>query len=480
MNAPSTAVVERRDASPIDKLKVNLSSRADEFKVALPSHISVEKFQRTIATAAMSNPTLLECDRKSLLLASIKLAQDGLLPDGREAALVPFKERFKGEDNEWYDRWVIQPMPMVYGLRKKILQSGQVVSLETGVVYRAEAESGHFIYEIGLDPPIRHRPNLELSEEDMCDDNIVAAYSIARIRNDHGDAYWSVEVMRRSEINKVRQTSQTGAVGRVVKFGKNKGKPIEPKGPWVDWFGEMARKTVLRRHSKVLPMSGDILDTLDREDEAFAAEGATRILATEEKGPLRLPDADELDEDGERVDPDTGEITDNEPKRDSRGMTEVNEETARALDRGEDPSDGTLSEDNPAAAEGPADEQRGENTAPQADHVGPTEPKNARHGESWFNPDDSEEGRIKYAHQTAGHGVKWYLEPPKDDAPGTSGPASDVRAGFSRRISEVTTKAHLDAVEKDFLKVSATMGDEDVSEIEGKLRAKRKTLAGRA
>ena len=38
-------------------------------------------------------------------------------------------------------------------------------------------------------------------------------------------------------------------------------------------------------------------------------------------------------------------------------MTEVDEETARALDAG---NDGTLSDDNPHAEEGPAQEQRGE------------------------------------------------------------------------------------------------------------------------
>jgi recombination protein RecT len=326
MNAQSNAIATRSD-TPIDKLKTNLSSRADEFKVALPAHISFDKFQRTIAT--------------SLLLAAMKLAQDGLLPDGREAALVPFKRSFK-DGNEWKAVWEVQPMPMAWGLRKKILQSGMVVSLETGLVYRAEVESGHFIYEIGMDPPIRHRPNLALSDEEMGDENIVAAYSIARIKSEHGNPYWSVEVMRRAEINKVREASQTGATK------DRNGKPRNPKGPWVDWFGEMARKTVLRRHSKVLPMSGDVLDAFEREDEHLAAEGTARLLATEEAEPLRLPDRDELDqENGEVVDQETGEIT-----TDSRGMSEVDEETARALDAGAaDETDGNTGESEDAAEE---------------------------------------------------------------------------------------------------------------------------------
>jgi recombination protein RecT len=358
MNAQTNVPAVRRDASPVEVLKSNLSKRADEFKMVLPAHITPEKFQRVIATAAIQNPQLLECDRQSLLLASMKLAQDGLLPDGREAALVPFKQWNRDTRQT---TWLVQPMPMVYGLRKKILQSGEVLSIETGVVYLADLESGHFLYEVGLEPPIRYRPNLLLPIEETTDEKIVAAYSIAKIKNETGgDPFWSVEVMRRAEIDKVRQASQTGAVGRTTRDGK----PIPPKGPWVEWFGEMARKTVLRRHAKVLPMSGDILETFERDIDAersadrAAAESAAAFLSVEERGPVTLPSDEELTR-GETIDAQTGEVL----GRDAvTGMTQVDEATARELDAGQ-ANDGTLSEENPAAAEGPADEQRGE------DHV---------------------------------------------------------------------------------------------------------------
>jgi recombination protein RecT len=351
----STALEPRRERDPIDALKNQLTRRADEFRMVLPQHITPEKFQRVVATAAIQNPQLLHCDRQSFLLAAMKLAQDGLIPDGREAALVPFKtwSRQSGEI------WQVQPMPMVYGLRKKILQSGEVISIETGVVYHADLESGHFLYEVGLEPPIRYRPNLLLSIEETTDDKIVAAYSIAKLKNEFGgDPYWSVEVMRRAEIDQVRQSSQTGALGKK----KRDGTPIQPKGPWVDWFGEMARKTVLRRHSKVLPMSGDVLQAIERDMESErAADSAAAYLATEPTGPVTLPGRGELSDDDQdnqpSHDPETGEVAE---QRDSRGMTEVDEETARALDAGNEANDGTLDEDNPSAAEGRTDEQHGE------------------------------------------------------------------------------------------------------------------------
>lgn len=339
MNALTPAPRGKR--APVDVIKNAITHRADEFKAVLPSHITVDKFQRTVATAVMLNPKLLECDRQSLLLACIKLATDGLLPDGREAALVPFKTRVK-DGSQWFDKWLVQSMPMSYGLRKKVLQSGEVVSLQVGVAYRAEIESGNFLYEIGIEPPIRHRPNLFLTEDEADDENLAVAYSIARIKNEAGgEPFWSVEVMPRREVLKVRQMSQTGALGKTDRSGK----PIPPKGPWVEWESEMWKKSVLRRHCKVLPMSSDILAAVLRDDEEVIAQGARAMLdAVDGSEPLRLPTNDEMDaqEQREQHDPETGEV-----QSKSTGMTEVDEETARALDAGDQDDEPS---DSPAAA----------------------------------------------------------------------------------------------------------------------------------
>lgn len=315
----------------VGQLRNQLTNRADEFKMALPAHITPEKFQRTLITAAQANPDLLKADRRSLIMSAMKAAQDGLLPDGREAAIVIFSSR-KKVGNDWVSTDLAQYMPMAYGVRKKILQSGEISSLETNVVYRREADEGAFIFEAGTEAMLRHRPMLDISDEDLADENIVAAYSVATMK----DGTKSFEVMRRAEINKVRQASQTGATGKTVKFGQNKGKEIPPKGPWVDWFAEMARKTVMRRHSKTLPMSGDVLD-VEARDEAIYAASAGRVLAVEEApGGQVMPSRDHLGHD-----PDTGEIIDQGGEDD--------EETARALDA-----------QTGGWQEGPADEQRGE------------------------------------------------------------------------------------------------------------------------
>jgi recombination protein RecT len=331
MNAQSTAIAEQREQPPLVVLKSQLEERAESFRMALPSHIKPEDLQRTVLMAAQQNPTILQADRRSLILSCMKAAQDGLLPDGREAALVPFNTREKDGQGKWVTVKQVQYMPMVYGLRKKIMQSDEISVMQVGVVYRAEYESGRFLFELGMEPPIRYRPDLSLSVEETEDGEIVAAFSLVKFK----DGSWSAEVMRRAEINKIRQLSQTGAVGQVVKFGANKGKPIEPKGPWVDHFAEMAKKTVMRRHSKVLPMSGDIFRDVEGEEIDRAARSAVAALdSVEPDEPVALPSGEELDEQdsGEAVDAETGEIK-TDP---NTGLTEVDEETARKLDAGEE------------------------------------------------------------------------------------------------------------------------------------------------
>lgn len=69
--------------------------------------------------------------------------------------------------------------------------------------------------------------------------------------------------------------------------------------------------------------------------------------------PPRQSFSDQLDDEIPAFDKQTGEVFD----KDSSGRSVEDEETARALDAG---NDGTLSDENPTAAEGPADCQRGE------------------------------------------------------------------------------------------------------------------------
>jgi len=235
MTTDSRAQLARQVRNDIQKMQ-------SEFEAALPPQIPADRFVRTAITAVQMNPDLLATERKSLLGACMKAAQDGLMIDGREAALVIFKNK-------------AQYMPMVAGLLKKARQSGQVSSISAHVVY----ERDQFDYELGDNERILHKP-LITGERGKP----IAVYAIGRMND--GGVYR--EVMSVAQVEKVRSVSRT----------KN-------SGPWETWWDEMARKTVIRRLAKYMPSSTDLDQVLSRDDE----QGGQVIDATvmvDQPGPV--------------------------------------------------------------------------------------------------------------------------------------------------------------------------------------------------
>lgn len=226
--------IDVRRADPVTAFRQSLDVMVPELRAALPSHISVEKFARVAKTAVNNNPELLECDRKSLFGAIVRLAQDGLLPDNREAALVKFRSKERGQ---YIDK--VQAMPMIFGILKKLRQSGDIAKVSAQVVY----ENDEFVWHLGFDEDVTHHPPPLNKPRGAA----IGAYATAVLK----DGSRLLEVMSLEEIERVRAVS--------------KAKDNE-YGPWANWWGEMARKTVMRRLSKRLPMSTDVYDEILRDE----------------------------------------------------------------------------------------------------------------------------------------------------------------------------------------------------------------------
>lgn len=238
--------------NPVAVIRQNLEVMAPQFKAALPAHVTVEKFSRVAMTAIQSNPQLQNADRASLFGAVVKLAQDGLLPDGREAALVVFGNK-------------AQAMPMIAGILKKIRQSKEVSKISAQVVH----ENDHFKVVYGFDEDVEHSP----PPLDQPRGKPIGAYATAVLK----DGSRLLEVMSLEEIEKVRKVSRASG-----------------NGPWVQWWGEMARKTVMRRLSKRLPMSTDLEDQIFSRDETMAHQAIT-VDATPVDDAPRLSRLDALE-----------------------------------------------------------------------------------------------------------------------------------------------------------------------------------------
>ena len=227
--------------TPIDEVRNAITKMQPQFKAALPAHVSAEKFQRVVLTALQQTPALLDADRRSLYGAAMRAAQDGLLPDGREGAIVTFKG-------------AAQWMPMVSGIMKKVRNSGEISTWSVQVV----KERDEFDYQLGDEERITHKPALRDRGE------TIGAYSIVTMK----DGEKSREFMDVDQIEAIRKRSRSGN-----------------GGPWVSDFDEMAKKTVIRRHAKRLPMSTDLDEFMRQDDELFMPPEKPEMRVVSEQAP---------------------------------------------------------------------------------------------------------------------------------------------------------------------------------------------------
>lgn len=252
--------------SKFDSFRSALADKKSSIEKVLPAHITYEKFQSVVLTACMANPDLLQAHRPSMMLACVKAATDGLLPDNRDAALVIFNSKV-GKDDSGRDIWgqKVQYMPMYSGILKKVRQSEELAGISTQVVYTND----RFEHRLGDDDSIIHEV------VDGADrGEFKAVYCIARLK----DGTIMREVMYKQEIEKVRATSKSGA-------DKKTGEPI---GIWRNWYEEMAKKTVFRRLAKWLPQSvdkdGNEIRLFDNDDSMEILDQHAESVTWDEDG----------------------------------------------------------------------------------------------------------------------------------------------------------------------------------------------------
>jgi recombination protein RecT len=201
-----------------------------KFKAMLPKDVDADRFTAVVLRAVQEDPNLLRSttDKASLFLACQRAAQDGLMPDKREGALVMY-----GNQVQW--------QPMIGGLRKVLAGAG--FDLRAECVYANDT----FDYDLGDTPSLTHRPApLGTPRGDL-----IGAYAVATNMTT-GEKYR--EVMSLDELNAVANVSRAGN-----------------SGPWKGPFkGEMYRKTVAKRLKKSLPIDDRRLqDIIDRDNEQF-------------------------------------------------------------------------------------------------------------------------------------------------------------------------------------------------------------------
>ena len=236
---------------------------SDNFKqqvaMALPKHLTPERFMRTAITATMRTPKLLECTQESFFMALLSLSQYGLEPDGRRAHLIPFKKNSKDAKGNWTSCMEVQLIIDYKGLVELVRRSGDVSYIHADMVY----SNDQFEFEYGTAARLVHKPAMTNRGERVC------AYSFVRLKDGTED----FSVFSLDRVNAIRERSKS-----------------KDDGPWKTDFDEMAKKTAFRNHSKWLPFSADVRGAIELDDDNVETSPITSI-STAIKAPsfLELP-----------------------------------------------------------------------------------------------------------------------------------------------------------------------------------------------
>lgn len=233
----TNAVATIAPAKPIDRFKAELGARQQMLTTLLPEGMKVEKFQAIVVTAVADNMDLLEVDRGSLIKACLQAAELGLVLNKSMAEADILKVW-----NNKIKKYEAQFRPRYKGLMKLALQTGEVLKIESRIVY----ENDEFEIIEGTSAGIIHKRKLSGRG------GMIGAYCVWTLRN--GESQF--EVMSKEEILAIRDRSSSKTKeGKVV-------------GPWVTDEAEMWRKTVVRRATKYMPMSPEIARAVHADNVA--------------------------------------------------------------------------------------------------------------------------------------------------------------------------------------------------------------------
>lgn len=218
-----TTAIQRKDPkqTAIATFQDYLAVRKKHISDIVPKHLTAERVVKVALTAYSRTPDLMNCTLDSVFRSVMQAAELGLEPGGAlgHAYLVPFGKE-------------CTLIPGYRGLIELAKRSGEVADIKAWLVHANDK----FQVVLGYHEDIIHEPNLENPGE------LVAAYAIATLP----DGTKHPEVMTGAQLDAVRKYS----------------KRLASQHP-----EEWARKTVIRRLVKYLPLSSEKAELLQKAIE---------------------------------------------------------------------------------------------------------------------------------------------------------------------------------------------------------------------
>jgi len=214
--------------------------KKDLIAKALPNTITSDRLIGVFTMVLGSSPELKQCSQSSLIAAVIQTVQYGLTPGNiGHCHYIPFNNKQKDGTYKKEVQFILG----YKGIVELVNRCGKAVILSTEVVY----ENDTFSYNLGLNPNLHHIP--VFSERGP----IKAVYCIAKNLVANEKVFI---VLSKEDIDKVRKSSKAGQ---------------SSYSPWATWYEEMAKKTVIKRICKLLPISVDVQQQV-ASDETIKTE----------------------------------------------------------------------------------------------------------------------------------------------------------------------------------------------------------------
>jgi recombination protein RecT len=205
----------------------------------LPDDKAVERVVRIARTAYQMTGGIRECEPGSIVASVMKAAELGLEPGGalKHAWLVPYNGQCTFQLS-------------YFGMLELARRSAAFKAIEARLVHQADHFSVRYTPEAVFDHVPRWEP--ERGPE-------THVYAYARLNN----GALVLEVMTRAEVEHVRASSKCGPV-------------------WKNHWGEMAKKTVIKRMLKRQPLSVELAEAVEFDNrldrDAIGGEAPRRAL----------------------------------------------------------------------------------------------------------------------------------------------------------------------------------------------------------
>ena len=229
--------------------------------------LTPDRMLRLCVMAVKKTPKLAACDPTTVLGAMMTSAALGLEPNTvqQQAFLIPYNTRRK-VGNQWVDVLECQFQIGYRGFLTLAYRSPQIQVMQADAIHEHDA----WDHTLGSQTMLRYSKSLRERGA------LIGAFSWARI-NDQGE---SACVLPLEEIEKIRGRSETyRALMRGVEMAqdeqaRNKAELKLLETPWVMWADDMAAKSAIKKHAKMLPIASNDALAVASEIDARGEAGA--------------------------------------------------------------------------------------------------------------------------------------------------------------------------------------------------------------